>query len=95
MPGSLAHTNVVANMLFGSISGSAVASAAAVGQTMGPLQEKEGYKREFSAAVNIGSAPAGMIIPPSNTLIVYSLASEEHRLPLSLLPVICRAFYGD
>ncbi|MEY8752706.1 TRAP transporter large permease [Alkalicoccobacillus gibsonii] len=75
MPGSLAHTNVVANMLFGSISGSAVASAAAVGQTMGPLQEKEGYKKEFSAAVNIGSAPAGMIIPPSNTLIVYSLAS--------------------
>ncbi|GAF13728.1 LOW QUALITY PROTEIN: TRAP-type C4-dicarboxylate transport system, large permease component [Bacillus sp. JCM 19045] len=74
-PDHLPHTNVVANMLFGSISGSAVASAAAVGQTMGPLQEKEGYKREFSAAVNIGSAPAGMIIPPSNTLIVYSLAS--------------------
>lgn len=75
LPGSLAHTNVVANMLFGSISGSAVASAAAVGQTMSPLQKKEGYKQEFSAAVNIGSAPAGMIIPPSNTLIVYSLAS--------------------
>ncbi|SPT78593.1 C4-dicarboxylate transport system (permease large) [Niallia circulans] len=75
LPGSLAHTNVVANMLFGSISGSAVASAAAVGQTMSPLQAKEGYKREFSAAANIGSAPSGMIIPPSNTLIVYSLAS--------------------
>lgn len=68
-------TNIVANMLFGSISGSAVAAAAAVGGTMTPLQEKEGYKREFSAAVNIASAPTGMLIPPSNTLIVYSLVS--------------------
>ena len=75
LPGSLAQTNTVANMLFGSISGSAVAAAAAVGGTMAPLQEKEGYKREFSAAVNIASAPTGMLIPPSNTLIVYSLAS--------------------
>lgn len=75
LPGSLAHTNVVANMMFGSISGSAVASAAAVGGTMSPLQEKEGYDRTFSAAVNIASAPTGMLIPPSNTLIVYSLVS--------------------
>lgn len=75
LPGSLAHTNIVANMLFGSISGSAVAAAAAVGSTMSPLQEKEGYDRKFSAAVNIASAPTGMLIPPSNTLIVYSLVS--------------------
>lgn len=75
LPGSLAHTNVVANMLFGSISGSGVAAAAAVGGTMAPLQEKEGYDRAYSAAVNIASAPAGMLIPPSNTLIVYSLVS--------------------
>lgn len=75
LPGSLAHTNVVANMLFGSISGSGVAAAAAVGGTMAPLQEKDGYDRHFSAAVNIASAPAGMLIPPSNTLIVYSLIS--------------------
>ncbi|WP_046176291.1 TRAP transporter large permease [Domibacillus indicus] len=75
LPGSLAHTNVVANMMFGSISGSAVAAAAAVGGTMAPLQEKEGYDRTFSAAVNIASAPTGMLIPPSNTLIVYSLVS--------------------
>lgn len=75
LPGSLSHTNIVANMLFGSISGSAVAAAAAVGGTMSPLLEKEGYKKEFSAAVNIASAPSGMLIPPSNTLIVYSLVS--------------------
>ncbi len=75
MPGSLAHTNTIANMLFGSISGSAVAAAAAVGTTMTPMQKKEGYSTEFSASVNISSAPTGMLIPPSNIMIVYSLAS--------------------
>lgn len=72
LPGALAQSNVIANMLFGAISGSGVAAAAAVGGTMGPLQEKEGYSKEYSAAVNIASAPTGMLIPPSNTLIVYS-----------------------
>ncbi|WHY01698.1 TRAP transporter large permease [Neobacillus sp. DY30] len=75
MPGSLAHTNVVGNMLFGSISGSSVASAVAIGGVMGPMQNKEGYDPRFSAAANIASAPTGLIIPPSQTLIIYSLAS--------------------
>lgn len=75
LPGSLAHVNVLANMMFGSISGSAVAAAAAVGGTMAPLQKKEGYDPTFSAAVNITSSPTGLLIPPSNTFIVYSLIS--------------------
>ena len=75
LPGSLAHVNVMANMMFGSISGSAVASAAAVGGTMSPLQKKDGYDEHFSAAVNITSCPSGLLIPPSNTLIVFSLVS--------------------
>lgn len=75
MPGSLAHTNVVGNALFGSISGSAVAAAAGIGGVMSPLQEKEGYDRTYSAAVNIASAPTGLLIPPSGLLIVYSLVS--------------------
>ncbi len=75
LPGSLAHTNVVGNMLFGSISGSAVASAAAIGKVMTPLQEKEGYDKSYSAAVNIASSPAGLLIPPSSVLILYSLVS--------------------
>lgn len=75
LPGSLAHVNVMANMMFGSISGSAVASAAAVGGTMSPLQKKDGYDENFSAAVNITSCPSGLLIPPSNTLIVFSLVS--------------------
>lgn len=73
LPGSLAHCNIIANMMFGSISGSAVASAAAVGGVMAPLQKKEGYDPAFSAAVNIASSPTGLLIPPSSTLIVYSL----------------------
>ncbi|MDO4626057.1 MAG: TRAP transporter large permease [Pasteurellaceae bacterium] len=75
LPGSLFHCNVLANMMFGSISGSAVASAAAMGGIMAPLQKKEGYDPELSAAVNITSCPTGLLIPPSNTLIVYSLVS--------------------
>ncbi|WP_208974989.1 TRAP transporter large permease [Pseudovibrio exalbescens] len=75
LPGSLAHTNVIANMLFGSISGSGIAAAAAVGGTMAPLQEKEGYDPSFSAAVNIASAPCGILIPPSGPLILFSLVS--------------------
>ena len=72
MPGSLAQANVIANMLFGAISGSGAAAAAAIGSTMGPLEEKEGYGKNYSVAVNVASAPVGMLIPPSNTMIVYS-----------------------
>lgn len=76
MPGSLAQTNVVANAMFGSVSGAAVAAAAAVGGVMSPRQKEEGEDPAFSAAVNAASAPAGMLIPPSNTFIVYSLVSS-------------------
>ncbi|MEX2117009.1 MAG: TRAP transporter large permease [Bacteroidota bacterium] len=75
LPGGLAFVNIMANMLFGSISGSAVAAASAIGGFMTPLMDKEGYDRDFSAAVNISSATTGLLIPPSNVLIVYSLAS--------------------
>ncbi|WP_070000264.1 TRAP transporter large permease [Cellulosilyticum sp. I15G10I2] len=75
IPGSLAHTNVLGNMLFGALSGSAVAACAAIGGTMAPLQKEEGYDPAFSAAVNIASSPAGMLIPPSGVLILFSLVA--------------------
>ena len=75
IPGGLAFVNIISCMLFGAISGSAVAAASAIGGFMSPMMEKEGYDRSFSAAVNISSATTGLIIPPSNILIVYSLAS--------------------
>jgi tripartite ATP-independent transporter DctM subunit len=75
LPGGLAHVNILAAMLFAAISGSSVATASAVGSIMGPRMEQEGYERSFGAAVNITSATTGLIIPPSNILIVFSLAS--------------------
>ncbi|MGC9472487.1 MAG: TRAP transporter large permease, partial [Bacteroidales bacterium] len=75
LPGGLAFVNVIANMLFGAISGSAGASASAIGTIMGPEMKKEGYEENYSAAVNITSATTGLVIPPSNILIIYSLAS--------------------
>jgi len=75
LPGGLAFVNIIANMLFGAISGSAAASASAIGSFMTPKMAEEGYDKSFSAAVNITSATTGLVIPPSNILIVYSLAS--------------------
>ncbi len=74
-PGGLAFVNITANMLFGAISGSAAASASAIGSIMHPKMKEEGYDENFSAAINITSATTGLVIPPSNILIIYSLAS--------------------
>jgi len=74
-PGGLALINIISAMLMGAIAGSAMASASAMGSILGPEMEKEGYAKEYGAAVNITSATIGLIIPPSNVLIVYSLAS--------------------
>jgi tripartite ATP-independent transporter DctM subunit len=75
LPGGLAHVNIVSAMLFGAIAGSAVAAASALGTMLGKTMEDEGYSKEFAAAVNVTSSTTGLIIPPSNILIVYSLAS--------------------
>ncbi len=75
VPGSLGHVNVMANMMFGSISGSAVAAAVAVGGTMAPMQKKAGYDPAYSAAINVTSCISGLLIPPSNVLIIYALTA--------------------
>ena len=74
-PGALAQTNVIANMLFGAISGSGTAAASAMGSIIGPIEKEEGYDPNFSAAVNIATAPTGLLIPPSNVMITFSLVS--------------------
>lgn len=75
LPGGLAHVNIIAAMLFGAIAGSAAAAASAIGSFMTGEMEKAGYSKQFAAAVNITSSTTGLTIPPSNILIVYSLAS--------------------
>ena len=75
LPGGLAYVNVLAAMLFGAISGSAVAAASAIGSVMTDRMEREGISRSLSASINITSSTTGLLIPPSNVLIVYALAS--------------------
>lgn len=75
VPGSLALTNVAGNAMFGSISGSGVAAATAIGGVLNPLEKENGYDEGFSAAVNIATAPVGQLIPPTTAFIVYSAAS--------------------
>ncbi len=73
--GSLAHCNIVSNMLFGAVSGSGAAAASAMGSIIGPVEKEEGYESSFAAAVNVATAPTGLLIPPSSALITYSLVS--------------------
>ncbi|MFG0771081.1 TRAP transporter large permease [Vibrio plantisponsor] len=75
IPGSLSYTNIAGNMLFGAVSGSAIAASTSIGGVMIPMSAKEGYNRSFASAVNIASAPTGMLIPPTTAFILYALAS--------------------
>lgn len=75
VPSSLALTNIAGNAMFGSISGSGIAAATAIGGVMNPLEKEHGYDETFSAAVNIASAPVGQLIPPTTAPIIYSTAA--------------------
>lgn len=75
LPGGLALVNIVSCMLFGAISGSAIAATSAIGTFMIPQMEEEGYEREYSTAVTITGSVLGLLIPPSNVLIVYAVAA--------------------
>jgi len=75
LPGGLAYVNIMACMFFGAISGSAVAATSAIGGFMIPIMNKEGYDKNFNTAVTVTGSTTGLLIPPSNVLIVYSLAS--------------------
>jgi tripartite ATP-independent transporter DctM subunit len=75
LPGGLALVNVLSCTFFGAISGSAVASTSAIGSFMIPQMEKAGYSKEFSASVTATASTTGLIIPPSNILIIYAVAS--------------------
>lgn len=75
VPGSLALTNIAGNAMFGSISGSGIAAATAMGGVLHPLQKEQGYDEEYATAVNIATAPVGQLIPPTTAFIVFSAAS--------------------
>ena len=73
-PGGLSYVNTLTCMMFGSISGSATAAVSSVGGFMLPEMTRNGYDRDFSVAVTTAAATTGLIIPPSNIMIVYAVA---------------------
>jgi tripartite ATP-independent transporter DctM subunit len=73
--GGLAAVNVLASMFFAGISGSAVADTSSIGSMLIPMMNEEGYDKPFSAAVTCSSSTIGLIIPPSNTMILYSFVA--------------------
>ncbi len=75
IPGGLSYVNTMTCMLFGSISGSAAAAVSSVGGFMIPEMNRKGYGREFNVAVTTTAATTGLMIPPSNVMIVYSVAA--------------------
>ena len=75
LPGGIALTNVMGNMLFGAVSGSAAAAASGIGSFVIPAMEKEGYPREYATALTVTAATTGLLIPPSNVFIVYAMVA--------------------
>ncbi len=75
LPGGIALTNVMGNMMFGAVSGSAAAAASGIGSFMIPAMEREGYPREYATALTVTAATTGLLIPPSNVFIVYAMVA--------------------
>ncbi len=73
--GGLGLVDVGASMMFGAVSGSAIASASAIGSTMVPLMRDKGYPGDYAVNVTVTAAIVGLLIPPSHNMIIYSAAS--------------------
>jgi tripartite ATP-independent transporter DctM subunit len=73
--GGLGHVCVVASMIFAGMSGSATADAVGLGSIEIPAMEKEGYDKEFSAAIVLGASTIGPIIPPSIIMVIYGVVA--------------------
>ena len=72
--GGLGQVNVVSSMMFGAVSGSAVASASAIGPALIPMMKKEGYDADYAVNITVTSATTGLLIPPSHNMIIYAIA---------------------
>lgn len=75
LPGGLAYVNTLTCMMFGSVSGSATAAVSSIGGFMIPQMEAKGYSRGFAVALTATSATTGLLIPPSNIMIVYAVVA--------------------
>jgi len=86
--GGLAHVNILSSILFAGLSGSAVADTSALGSTLIPAMEKNGYTRKFAAAVTAASSVIGPIIPPSGIMIIYAYVMGESVAALFLAGIV-------
>jgi len=92
--GGLAHVNILSSMLFAGLSGSAVADTSALGSTLIPAMEKNGYSRKFAAAITAASSVIGPIIPPSGIMIIYAYVMGESVAALFLAGIIPGVLIG-
>lgn len=74
-PGGLSYVNTLTCMMFGAISGSATAAVSSVGGMMIPEMKRKGYDRDYSVALTTAAATTGLVIPPSNIMIVFAVAA--------------------
>jgi tripartite ATP-independent transporter DctM subunit len=75
MRGGLGQVDVGASMLFGAVSGSAIASVSALGPTLGPMMREKGYDPDYAVNVSATAAITGLLIPPSHNMIIYAAAA--------------------
>lgn len=86
--GGMCHVSVVGSVMFGGVSGSAVADASALGNALIPVQKKNGFPAGFAAAVNASSSTVSVLIPPSIPLILYGLVSSTSIIDLFVAGII-------
>jgi TRAP-type C4-dicarboxylate transport system permease large subunit len=92
--GGLAHVNILSSILFAGLSGSAVADTSALGSTLIPAMERNGYTRKFAAAITAASSVIGPIIPPSGIMIIYAYVMGESVAALFLAGIVPGVLVG-
>ncbi|MDD7973496.1 TRAP transporter large permease [Roseinatronobacter alkalisoli] len=86
--GGLGQVSILGSVMFGGVSGSAVADASALGNALIPVQKKEGYPPSFAAAINSASSTVSVLIPPSIPLILYGLIANVSIVNLFIAGIL-------
>lgn len=94
MKGGMGQVSIIGSVMFGGVSGSAVADASALGNALIPVQKKEGYPGGFSAAINSASSTVSVLIPPSIPLILYGLVSNVSIIDLFVAGILPGVMLG-
>ena len=92
--GGMGQVSVVGSVMFGGVSGSAVADASAIGNALIPVQVREGYPAAFAAAINASSSTVSVLIPPSIPLILYGLTTSTSIVDLFVAGIVPGVLLG-